>query len=467
MSATKPGRHVFKSRQAPFSIGTFISNVCNNRYVLVIGDEVILDKDEFADVNGNLQSFVLRELNLWLGRDFPSLSELVASRPLHSTNEDPSGTDLIREFYLAEGHDAYIAQDDLSPELVDLLQTRLFRFVMTTSVAPQIERLMRDIWKEELRVVNIADQADWKRFQQEIADTIDRGIYSETVYRYNRPTLVYIFGKVTSDTAQDFLKTENDAIRFIELWMNRQEPIIKLMKDRRVLALGCKFKDWYFRFFWYILKRDFNRLGEGEVALSLDDGDPDEKNLHRFLDRKQIRLHTDARGFMRSVCDMLNPEKHSPDSEAFHELLKSKRGDGEVFLSYCHQDFILASRIFFQLTEQGYSVWFDNEKLCGGGYEAEIRSAIDRARVVITLLTPNIVDDLAAGVPDRFYVKEWRWASQTGCSHIIPLAADGYDLGASYHKTYEQVIRGEMDGVDLMKEDFSQLKKVIDHLKTR
>jgi hypothetical protein len=459
---------VLRLRQAPFSIESFIKNVCNDKYVLVIGNEVILNKEEFDEVNGDIQAYVLHVLNGELERDFHSLNELVASRPAVSTTDDPSGADLIRSVLLPneEGH-SLITEEDLSPELVSLLKTRLFRFVMTTTVDGNVEKIMRGIWKKDLRVANIADQDDWKRFQIEIGETVDRSDYERTVYKYDKPTLIYIFGKASWDRSQNFMKTENDAIEFIERWMNRQEPIINMLKERRVLALGCKFEDWYFRFFWYILKRDFGRLGEGEVALSLDDTNPDEKNLHRYLERKHIQVHTDARSFMRKVCDVLTPESHSPDSEKFHDLIKSSRGDGEIFLSYCGRDFILASKVFFQLAKLGYNVWFDNEKLCGGDYEADIRQAINQARVVITLLTPPVAEDLKNGETDRFYNKEWRLASQAGFGHIIPLAADGYSLRAPYHQEYERIIGGHIDGVDLMREDFSQLRKMIDHLRTR
>ena len=429
---TKPGRSLFQLRQEPFSIGSFIKNVCNDKYVLVIGSEVLLDKDQFPESNGDIQTQILKVLNEGLGQNFSSLTELVAIRPAVSSENNPNGADLLRNLLVHESQrDAYFSMDELSPELITLLRTRLFRFVMTTTVDGCVEDVMRDIWQDELRVANIADQDDWKRFQIEIAETMDSGDYSRTHFRYDTPTLIYIFGKATSSLEDNFLKTENDAIEFIERWMKRDEPVIEMIKDRRVLALGCKFEDWYFRFFWYILKRDFDRIGEGEVALSLDDAVPDDNNLHRYLERKQIRVHKDARAFMQSICNVLSPESHSPDSENFHQLIKSKRGAGEIFLSYCSADFVLASKIFFRLTELGYNVGFDSENLCGGDYEADIRKAIN------------------------------------GCRHIIPLAVDGYNLRASYHTVYEDIIGGRIDGVDLMTDDFSSLKKMIDHLKTR
>lgn len=487
MSITKPLRSILQVRRQSFEKGSFISNVCNNKYVLVIGSEVILDKERHAADNGDIQQYILNRLNEALGREenpYPTLNALVAGRPSISTYEEASGADLIRNLLIPDSdneednteNNCYITIYDLSPELIGLLDTRLFRFVMTTSIDNNVEFIMRSIWKEQLRVVNFADKADWTKFQQEIEETLDRSVKTETVYNYTTPTLIYVFGKVTNDHFKNFLKTENDAIEFIDRWMNRHDdPFTVLIKNKRMLALGCKFDDWYFRFFWYILKRDFDKLGDGEVAFSLDSEKPEDQKLKNYLERKHVYIHDDARKFMQSICNMLNPDENDPDSRAFHEIIKSKRGDGEIFLSYCSQDFILASQIFFRLTSLGYSVWFDNEKLCGGNYEADIRQAIHKAKVVITLLTPTIQEDLEKGVTDRFYQKEWRMASEVSSERIIPLAVDGYNLRGLYHsrkegdttiqETYEEIIGSPINGIDLMTDSFDKLLNVINNKK--
>lgn len=487
MSITKPFRSILQVRRQSFEKGSFISNVCNNKYVLVIGSEVILDKEKHAADNGDIQQYILSRLNEALGRDenpYPNLNALVAARPAVSTDEEASGADLIRNLLIpstdSEEDDtgdegSYITVNDLSPELISLLDTRLFRFVMTTSIDNNVEFIMRSIWKEQLRVVNFADQDDWKKFQKEIEETLDRTDYTHTTYKYTTPTLIYVFGKVTNDHSKNFMKTENDAIEFIDRWMNRHDPFTVLIKEKRMLALGCKFDDWYFRFFWFILKRDFNKLGDGEVAFSLDSEKPEDQKLKHYLERKHVFIHDDARKFMQSISNMLNPDNNNPDSRAFHEIIKSKRGEGEIFLSYCSQDFILASQIFFRLTNLGYSVWFDNEKLCGGNYEVDIRQAIHKAKVVITLLTPTIQKDLENGVLTRFYQKEWRMASEIGNERIIPLAADGYSLRGSYHsrqegdttilETYEEIIGRPISGIDLMTDGFDKLVNVINNKK--
>lgn len=501
-----------QNRVSLFNKEDFISNVCNDKYILVIGSEVILNKETYADVNGDIHQYILKALNYLIGRKdkpYATLNALIASCPSVSTGNVLSGADLIRS-YLNLTKDEEIAQDDdsleeldyddeddddsedengimlplptlmdLSPELYDLLSTRLFRFVMTTTFDANVELLMRIIWRDELRVVNIANKDDWRKFQMEVASTLDRSDFSRTTYKWNRPTLIYIFGKATTNTTQNFVKTENDAIEFIEKWMKlggKEDAIVPMLMERRILALGCKFDDWYFRFFWYILRRDFEKLGEGEVALSYDEGDQNDLNLKKYFKSKKIYLHKDARQFMRDIIDMLTPSENNIQSKIFYEIIKNRRGNGEIFLSYASHDFVLASRLFMQLTDKGYNVWFDHKSLCGGNYEREIKNAINSAKIVITLLTPKIAEDLIKKDIDHFYNKEWQLASQFGAERIIPVAANGYSLRAYYHTggddgngnkitTYEDIIRGHENGVNLMNDDFEKLLKIIDNKK--
>lgn len=465
----KPPRDLMRPRPKKFGIEQFISDVCNDKYILIVGGEVVLNKELFSEVDGNVDKYILDSLNNPLQTNYPTLNAFMASRPPYTTPDDLSGADILRNLVLPKEEDGeldyFIDVEDLAPELDTLLRSQMFRFVMTTTIDDCVERLMRDIWGKRLRVVNIADTNDWIQFQKELEATIDTTEPMRTVYTYNRPTLVYIFGKIEEDTSKDFVKTENDAIEFIEKWIKANGSIIKFISDKRLLALGCKFADWYFRFFWYIFKRDFDKLGEGEVAISLNDQNTTEHSLKEYLERKNIFVHPDARKFMTEINSMLDPDTHSPQSKNFHDIMLRRRGCGEIFLSYCSRDFAMACRIFLKLTDMGYQVWFDNDSLCGGNYETEIINAIDNATVVITLLTPNIANDLKMSSTDHYYNKEWKHAVQTDNSRIIPVAANGYSLREKYHTEQYQGIVGTVNGVDLMTDGFKKLVETIDNVR--
>jgi hypothetical protein len=137
-----------------------------------------------------------------------------------------------------------------------------------------------------------------------------------------------------------------------------------------------------------------------------------------------------------------------------------------VFLSYCSKDIVMASQVFFMLRRQGYSVWFDNARLRGGdNYNSEIGEAIGEAKVFIPLLTPHIAEDLRSGNTDNYYNKEWRMAGQLGNKRIVPLAANGYDVRASYHtQTFESIIGESLSCIDLMQGD--GFTRLVDTLNT-
>jgi hypothetical protein len=60
-----------------------------------------------------------------------------------------------------------------------------------------------------------------------------------------------------------------------------------------------------------------------------------------------------------------------------------------IFISYAHKDGKdLAQRLHRDLTDEGFVVWLDTQRLTGGDiWRQEIAEAIDRAAVVVALLS--------------------------------------------------------------------------------
>jgi len=90
---------------------------------------------------------------------------------------------------------------------IKLLRTRLFKFVVTTTIDHYLETLLRDIWGEELRIVNIEDHRSITDFNS---------VYDD---KYKQPTLFYIFGKVRKKDGANprhFVEIDEDAIKCIE-----------------------------------------------------------------------------------------------------------------------------------------------------------------------------------------------------------------------------------------------------------
>lgn len=445
-----------------FNTKKFIKDVLNDKYALVIGNEIILDTK--IEPTGDVHQYFLRKVNENSNVQYENYYEIALDI---TEKKNP-----VRR--LVEDDEIRFCADDVSKELMALLETRLFTTVLTTTTDGYLEAAMRKVWGDELRVVNIYDK-----------DTVDDLQKALKVCRrgkkYNTPTLIYVFGKLDiDDLAKRYIKTDADAVLLIEKWMRMDvesnNEMLDFIRSKRLLALGCKYDNWYFRFFWYVLtgvnksSEENNYDGMGEVAFSLDKDDKTEGKLMQFLDRTDICILGDASSFVNNITKTLTED--SKDAPFRQQILESRRRGG-VFISYCSKDALQACQLFFRLCEKKYDVWLDNARLYGGdNYESEIADAISAAKIVITVLSPHVANDLKRGDTDHYYNKEWRMAQQFGDKTIIPLAINGYDLRADYQQAYESVISQQPSGlyednesleVDLMDSDgFSKLVMSID-----
>lgn len=445
-----------------FNTKKFIKDVLNDKYALVIGNEIILDTK--IEPTGDVHQYFLRKVNENSNVQYENYHEIALDI---TEKKNP-----VRR--LVEDGEIRFRADDVSKELMALLETRLFTTVLTTTTDGYLEAAMRKVWGDELRVVNIYDKESVDDLQKALK-VCRRG------KKYNTPTLIYVFGKLDiDDLAKRYIKTDADAVLLIEKWMRMDvesnNEMLDFIRSKRLLALGCKYDNWYFRFFWYVLtgvnksSEENNYDGMGEVAFSLNKDDKTEGKLMQFLDRTDICILGDASSFVNNITKTLTED--SKDAPFRQQIVESRRRGG-VFISYCSKDALQACQLFFRLCEKKYDVWLDNARLYGGdNYESEIADAISAAKVVITVLSPQVANDLKRGDIDHYYNKEWRMAQQFGDKTIIPLAINGYDLRADYQKAYESVISQHPSGInednesleiDLMDSDgFSKLVMSID-----
>lgn len=431
-----------------FNTKKFIKDVLNDKYALVIGNEIVLDTK--LEPTGDVHQFLLRKVNESLNVEYDSYSDIALEI---TEKKNP-----IRR--MIENEEIRFLSDNVSPDLMALLETKLFTTVLTTTTDGYLEIAMRKIWGNNLRVVNIYDKETVDDFQKSLRNC-------RRVQKYNQPTLIYVFGKlVANELKMKYVKTDSDAIELIAKWMRldveANNEMLDFIRSKRLLALGCKYDNWYFRFFWYVLtgvsksneENDYD--GKGEVAFSLDKEDKAEGKLLQFLDRTDICVLGNARSFINNITTTLT--KETEDAPFRRQIVDARRRNG-IFISYCSKDALAACQLFFRLCEKKYDVWLDNARLYGGdNYESEIADAINSAKVVITLLTPNIANDLKNGETDNYYNKEWRMAQQFGDKVIIPLAVNGYDLRDDYNQEYEKIINKKVSGINLMDTDgFSKL----------
>lgn len=455
--------HILPATEPPKHTTDFIEDVCNDNYILVVGSEVMLRKDgDFEPYNGDSNDYILHLLK----EKDEDLSEKKKAK-IKSLN-DYMGTLVDGEKNLCKMFSEDNRKiEDMAPELVAFLNTGIFKFVMTTTIDDYVEKLMKQIFGENnLRVVCFGDES-WKALKHNM-DSLAEG---ET---YKEPTLVYVFGKVSDNSRTSFVKDDNDAIVFVKDWLKESGAVVDYIKSKKIVALGCKFENWYFRFLWYILKRKFvnprDKDGGGEVAISFDDEDVSDLRLKSYLEQNKIKLHPDAREFMRDISMQFEPEAQKLLDPKLQEAIRTKRSMGGIFLSYKSKNFAFTYKLFNKLKLLGYEVWFDYDKLRGGYYEEIIANAIHKAKVFVAILSLDVAKDLEEGHTSNYYNREWKEAVELGeKDKVIPLAIDGYSLRASYHNAFKSIIsltdEKKIDGFDLMEAgNYSKFIKRINEL---
>ncbi len=414
---------------------SFVTDVIKGKYVLLVGSEVLLQpKYGSGDSCKDILDCVIDDLissNL-LGKDFKCSSFTELARK--TGRNDVAIRSLINGALLGNAQlgnqNIYSCDTDaVTKELKDLLRTRFFRVVMTTTYDEYLENVMKEIWGRELRVLNIYDEG--KSFDM---DEKEQGSEEFDV----RPTLYYICGKV-NNKGKKFVATENDAIEVVDRWLSNKAPknFLNNIRPKGIISLGCKFDDWLFRFFWYILRRDINPIDPSlKDAVAVSFSSESDKKLNEYLISKNVHTEPDARSFIRSI--LLYKDK------CIKEIAIANSRLGGVFVSYAHEDMPIVSSIVERLGKEGFDVWFDSAKLDSGDrYDRRINDAITQCKIFIPILSPQVREDLCDGHTDRYYIKtEWALAKQYAHNidsdkiHIMPLAISGYDERSDYHRLF-------------------------------
>ena len=401
-----------------FHWDTFIHNIINGKYILVLGSEIMLSKNENVECNGDSTRLLFNSVK----------DDLIANNHIGADNRVSNFTELSQNVpdisrcvrnMVNDGLDYSISE--MSPELVSLIKAKVFRIVLTTTIDPYIEILMREVWGEELKVMDISadpssDDFDFEKYHR------------NDIAQLTPPTLYYVFGKAASSSR--FVATDNDAIEIMAKWMSKENPnnFLTYVRSKRALALGCKLDDWFFRFFWYVLKGNVKGLSRGEVAVSLDETSESDSKLKSYLTQSKIFFRPDARSFISDLISKL--ETYKKDEP---ELIISKRRSGGIFLSYAHEDYDIVKTIFNSLTEAGLPVWFDERNLMGGDdYNTKIENEIANCHIIIPILSHQVSEDLANNI-ERYY-KDVEWSmTQTFINggkklKVVPLRIWGYNV---------------------------------------
>lgn len=293
--------------------------------------------------------------------------------------------------------------------LKELLSIKQFPFIMVTSFTPIVEEVMKEIWKDELRVL---------KFNNNPSENDD--ILSETDLR--KPTIYYMFGKV-GDAAHRYVLTDTDMLDFCTSWLNegnkRPHKLARIIKDKYLLMLGNNYSDWLFRFIWYSIRKPGNGAGL-VVAENIED------ELSQFLERNHTFMCNNPHDVIQEIKSRLPERIQDIEKKKFDSV---ERGV-DVFISYSRSDSAIAEELYRKLSAQGKKVWFDKNNISSGGnFGNEIKEGIQNARYFVPILSKNVENERKES---HYYRLEWheagKMAISLGRTFIIPLAETGFSF---------------------------------------
>ena len=108
-----------KSRTRSFDDQAFVDGVFNNEYILVVGTGVILDRSKFPEANGDINRYIINEIN----KDRRAVRLDFVEYKSFTDIFRGTALDEIDPIYslLTDGYE--FALDEISPELTELLRT--------------------------------------------------------------------------------------------------------------------------------------------------------------------------------------------------------------------------------------------------------------------------------------------------------------------------------------------------------
>lgn len=390
-----------------------IQNIIDGKVIPVIGPELLTverknENDEVISMNIN--EFIIKGLAGKLGVKHPhSFSEMIYSDKYKNHFGDREVDrdkiyDLVYQIFAKNRFPA-------TKQLEKFLSIRQFPFVITTSYAPIVEQAMRNVWKDELRVM---------RFCNNPVQNDD--IKTEVDLR--KPTVYYMFGKYCEEVKK-YALTDTDMLDYVSSWLSndnkvRPKNLCNALRDKYLLMLGNSHDNWLFRFIWYSVRK--SNLGHGMLAYDL----PDEQ-LINFLARVQTFTRQNTSEVMEQIITRLN-KKLAEEKET--EKFNQPKERMDVFISYSRSDSEIADKLYEALTKLGKRVWYDRNNVTeGGNFMEEIYKAIRTAQYFIPIFSGNITKEKKES---HVYRNEWDTAIEVaismGRTFIIPIAVKDFDF---------------------------------------
>lgn len=297
--------------------------------------------------------------------------------------------------------------------LMDLLSTKKFPFVITTSFTPIVENAMREIWGT-VNVLNFNN--DPQRSSQEKGGDI------KGPNDMKQPTVYYMFGKYCNNSKDArFVVTDSDMMKFCSSWIKGNgvpKNLTESMKKKYLLILGNNYSDWLFRFVWYGLRSTTNDMKSDFIV-----NDSAEDSFKQFLERLETFFQEDPAEVIKRITEEVEARSLTTT------LLSSY--DTDAFISYSHTDKSIAKKLCDKLTGNGLKIWFDDNSIKkAADWKSSIETGLKRTRLFIPILSKNVEQE---SIIPHEYRTEWNIAAELsskmgGRTFIVPFVENGFDF---------------------------------------
>lgn len=430
----KPGQKVEKplGNNKIGLLNAFAKEIVHGNVVLLLGHESLLRVPSDNEIIDNPDLQLLKDCDGSIER-FHNI--------LKDSYFEPSKDDTLRNFYsnlFDDESENPLDVTDLNPEILKLIESKAFRIILTTTFNPLVEKAMENAWggSGTVEIKNFGDK------EKKDLSNIDRIVLQNDL----KPTIYYLFGKATNNVSDygnpKYIVDDEDYIQTIRDWMvSPPKSLMSYLSNKRILAIGCKFENWLFRFFWRAVLEtkknsdDFKHL----LAISLTSS-PSDLKLKEIFKLYNLKCPDDVNEFLSGLNTAI---KSQQEKSLFEE-----RRQGGIFLSYCSQDFDKVLNLFYKLRDLGFNVWMDNKELFPGDeYKLNIKSAITNASVFVPIISRAISFHQPANDPydekdeNYHFYRDFEWNaatlkyendrssndSSTNPLSIVPFALDDYN----------------------------------------
>lgn len=365
----------------------FAKEIVHGNVILLLGHDSLLrvPSNEEAQTDENLQ--MLRDCN-------GSMSKWMASLKTRFIKDERPKEFFVKLFederFAAERDIPVLDIEDINPEILRLLKSKKFRIVLTTTFDPLLLQAMEFVWggKGVVQVKNFGD-----RDNKDI-EGLEKLVLSDDM----KPTLYYLFGRATNDVSNygnpNYIIDEEDYIQMLKDWMvSPPANLISYLSNKRVLAIGCKFENWLFRFFWRAVLevKQNSEVFKHMLAIALTSSEEDIR-LKRIFDLYNLKNRENVDEFLSELNEAILRQNKIALSE--------DRKEGGIFLSYCSGDYDRVINLFYKLKDLGFIVWMDSKNLHPGDeYKLNISAAIKKCSVFVPVLSRRISDHMLAEDP--------------------------------------------------------------------